>query len=508
MPAQHQTDGFIHRFIGFASSHPDAIAIQTLDDGRSCTYAALHEMARQRCGLFHSLAQAQGSGQRVLLCLPSGIELVANYLAIVGAGLVPVLLNDKLTTAEFKELALASAPSMVVTTTALAVRHQASWPLLSELSALVTVDEGPCVPFAAPIQHVSLPSQRCEARDLSLPELDDVVTIQFTYKGLGEPLGVAHRYGALSLSAAGLLKSMRPMGVGTVHLVGLPLCAVYGLVVLMVMPLSIGSTMLITSTLSRRDIADVMARHQVAFACLVPELVRMLNHQLAERAARGDSPPALHPDLMLYSGGSRLAPDAAQELARRLPGHQVLQGYGMTECLPVIVQSYVGPCKANTLGQAIPGVQLRVVDADEQDVPDGALGELWIGGPTVSAGYLNHPDAKRQFFTDGWVKSGDLVIRDPEGHIHFLGMRLRITKVRSQMVDLAEVEQVAREWPNVRAARAHAERDALGQTSISLSVVCDDADQEPLLKHLGERLSAHKLPRNIVVVTEALATAA
>ncbi|WP_152987634.1 class I adenylate-forming enzyme family protein [Aquabacterium parvum] len=506
MPAQHQTDGFIHRFIGFAESHPQATAIDALDEGRSCTYAELHEMATRRCGTLHALSQSCGT--RVLLCMPSGIELVANYLAIVGAGLVPVLINDKLTAAELRELALASTPSMVVTTTALAVRHQGTWSMLNELSALITVDEGPCVPLPPNVRHIALPTQPLEARPLRLPQADDVVTIQFTYKGLGEPLGVAHRYGALSLSAAGLLKSMRPMGVGTVHLVGLPLYAVYGLVVLMVMPLSIGSTMLITSTLSRRDIAEVLSQHQVAFACLVPELVRMLNHQLSERAARGDATPPLHPDLMLYSGGSRLAPDAARELSQRLPAHQVLQGYGMTECLPVIVQSYVGPCKPDTLGRAIPGVQLRVVDGEGQDVPDGTLGELWIGGPTVCSGYLNNAEADRQFFCEGWLKSGDLVVRDEAGHVHFIGMRLRITKVRSQMVDLAEVEQAAREWPNVRAARAHAERDALGQTSLSLSVVCDAIDQEALLKHLGERLSAHKLPRNIVVVTEALATAA
>ena len=506
MPAQLQTDGFIHRFIGFARSHPDAIAVQALDEQQSCTYDALHKMAQARCGTLRSLPHEPG--QRVLLCLPSGTELVAHYLAIVGAGLVPVLLSDKLTPAEFRELALASDPRMVVTTTALCTRHQATWTQLEGLNALITVDEGPCASLPPHTRHIALPAQMQPPQPLRLPHPDDIVTIQFTYKGLGEPLGVAHRYGALSLSAAGLLKSMRPMGVGTVHLIGLPLYAVYGLVVLMVMPLSIGSTMLITSTLSRRDIAQLLEQHQVAFACLVPELVRMLNHQLKERTLRGEPAPVLHPDLMLYSGGSRLAPDAAQELARRLPNHQVLQGYGMTECLPVIVQSYVGPCKPDTLGRAIPGVRLRVVDVDGQDVPDGSLGELWISGPTVSAGYINHPEATRQFYVDGWVKSGDLVILDAEGHVHFLGMRLRITKVRSQMVDLAELEQAARDWPGVRAARAHAERDALGQTTVSLSVACDATDAEPLLKHLGERLSAHKLPRQIVVVSEAMATAA
>lgn len=506
MPAHPHPDGFIHRFVGFANSHPHAIAIDSIDEGKTCTYAALHEMAQQRCGTLR--AQPHKAGQKVLLCLPSGIELVANYLAIVGAGLVPVLVNDKLTPAEFRELALASAPAMVLTTTALSVRHQGTWALIEGLTALVTVDEGPCASLPATTRHVSLATQMQAALPLRLPEPDEIVTIQFTYKGLGEPLGVAHRYGALGLSAAGLLKSMRPMGVGTVHLVGLPLYAVYGLVVLMVMPLSIGSTMLITNTLSRRDIAEVLQQHKVGFACLVPELVRMLNHQLAERAARGEAAPTLHPDLMLYSGGSRLAPDAAQELSERLPGHQVLQGYGMTECLPVILQSYVSACKANTLGQVIPAAQLRVVDVDGQDVPDGSLGELWIGGPTVCSGYINHPEATRQFFADGWVKSGDLVIRDDEGHVHFQGMRLRITKVRSQMVDLAEIEQVARDWPGVRAARAHAERDALGQTSVSLSVVSNTDDQEALLKHLGQRLSAHKLPRSIVVVSEAMATAA
>jgi long-chain acyl-CoA synthetase len=508
--ADPAADGFLHRFVGFARQHPDAIAIQALDEQRSVSYAALHELAQDRCAVLAS--QDLPPGERVLLCLPTSVELIAHYLATVGAGLVPVMINDKLTTAEFQALLHASAPAVLVTTASLAQRHQSAWSGFSPLKTLVTVDEAaPPMPAAHATSHVtclSLPAQSLPPRALRLPEPDDVVTIQYTYKGLGEPLGVAHRYGALGLSARGLLQSMHPMGVGTVHLVGLPLYAVYGLLVLMVMPLSIGATLLLTTTLSRQDVVDVLARHQVAFACVVPELVRLINHQLGERQARGEAVPALHPQLMLYSGGSRLPIEVEDELARRLPGYRVLQGYGMTECLPVILQSYVSASKPGALGQAIPGALLRVVDEAGQDVPTGCMGELWIGGPTVTAGYLDNPRATQRFFVDGWIKSGDLVTQDEDGHVQFVGSRLRITKVRSLMVDLAEVERVACELPTVRAARAHAERDALGQTSISLSIVATTPEPAALQQHLVSRLSPHKQPRQIVVVQETLAAAA
>ncbi len=500
------SDGFLHRFVGFARQHPDAIAIQSLDEARTVSYAELNELAQQRCGVLAQ--QALPTGARVLLCLPPGIELVAHYLATVGAGLVPVLLNDKLTPSEFQALLQASAPALLVTTGALAQRHRAAWSACAPLRALITVDALPEGLTAGALRLIGLPDQTPKQQALRLPEDHDIVTIQYTYKGLGAPLGVAHRYGALNLSTSGLMKSLRPMGVGTTHLVGLPLYAVYGLVVLMLMPLSIGSTLLLTTTLSRRDIVDLLARHQVAFACVVPELVRLLNHQLGERQARGEAIPALHPDLMLYSGGSRLPLEVSEELARRLPGQQVLQGYGMTECLPVILQSYVSANKPGALGQPIPGARLRVVDDESREVPAGAVGELWIGGPTVTAGYLDNAEATHQFFVDGWIRSGDLVSQDADGHIHFVGSRLRITKVRSQMVDLAEVEQVARELPSVRSARAHAERDPLGQTSILLSVVSDEPEPTQLMQHLAARLSAHKQPRQILVVHEAMAAAA
>lgn len=500
------TEGFLHRFVGFARQHPDAVAIEALDEQRRVSYAELHALAQHRCAVLAS--QNLPEGARVLLCLPTSVELIAHYLATVGAGLVPVMINDKLTAAEFNALLQASQPALLVTTSALAQRHQSAWSGLAPLQALITVDT-PAERLSAPqVRCLDLPSQQHAPRALRLPADDDIVTIQYTYKGLGEPLGVAHRYGSLTLSAHGLLQSMYPMGVGTVHLVGLPLYAVYGLLVLMVMPLSIGSTMLLTTTLSRQDIVDVLARHQVAFACLVPELVRLIIHQLGERQARGEAIPALHPQLMLYSGGSRLPVEVAEALAQRLPGYRVLQGYGMTECLPVVLQSYVGASQAGALGQVIPGAQVRVVDEDGQDVPSGTLGELWIGGPTVTRGYLDNPEATRQFFTEGWIKSGDLVMQDAQGHIRFVGSRLRITKVRSLMVDLAEVEQVARELPTVRAARAHAERDALGQTSILLSIVATDPEQTALQQHLVARLSPHKQPRQIMVVHEAMAAAA
>lgn len=502
MSDQTHQAGFLHRFIQHAQEHPDALALHALDERRQISYAELHEMACRRKSVLTGLGLAPRS--RVMLCLPSGVEFVANYLGAVGGDFIPILINDKLTGQEFATLARDARAAAIITTSAFAQKHAKTLTSLEDLQSLVTVDAGTPPELREGITRVGLPGADAIAQALTLPDKDTIVTVQYTYKGVGEPLPVAHRYQALTISSDGLLASMYPMGVGSVHLISLPLYAVYGLVVLMVMPLSIGATMLMTSSITRTDLVELLSKHRVTFACLVPELIRMLSAQLAERSA---PLPPLMPDLMLYSGGSRLTAEAALELEQRLVRPKILQGYGMTESLPVIVQSYVGTSKPGAIGQAIPGVKVRVVDDHGDNVAPGDVGELLLSGPTITSGYIDRPAATARFFSGGWLHTGDLVRMDADGHIFFAGSRLRITKIRSQMVDLAEVERVAGEHPGVRLVRAYAERDAQGQTSLQLSVHCDGASSESLMAHLTERLSPFKLPRSISAVDQAMATA-
>ena len=99
MSSNVQHTGFLHRFLQIASSHPSTVAIHLLDEDVSITYGELCAHAEVMSGALESLGAEQGT--RVLVLLPNGVALVTMYLAAIGRGAIPVMMNDKLTAHEF-----------------------------------------------------------------------------------------------------------------------------------------------------------------------------------------------------------------------------------------------------------------------------------------------------------------------------------------------------------------------------------------------------------------------
>lgn len=481
-------EGFLHRFVGFSHSYPEHIAIRDLDAEETVTYRDLRIRAEECNGFLRALNVSPG--EKVALVLPNGVDFIAYYLAVIGHGAVPVILNYKLTAFELGNVLGISKPSLIVTTGTLFEQHQ---DIFQPTHALI-VGNGDEPPENATVE-ATLPRQ---AQPLSLPDDNPIVSMQFTYRGIGKPLAVCHRYLDLTQSSDGLHEQFHPQGVGSVHLVTLPLYAIFGLSVMMVFPLSIGATLLMTNTLLNRDLAQVLSEHQVTFACLVPDVIRYFNSRLAKR--RGPRLP-LHPHLMMYSGGSHLPADEGEKLGKLLGCAAVLQGYGLTESMPVIVQSSVGEVHRGAMGRPISGVELRVVDAQGQDVVAGRIGELLIRGSMVIPGYDAAPEINARFFRDGWLHTGDLVWRDEEGHVFFYCQRLRISKIKAQMVDLAEIESVALKHPDAVRARAYIVPDHKEVNVLHLSVEGDgELSQNSVTTLLSRYLSGFKLPKIIEIV--------
>ncbi|MGY4492833.1 class I adenylate-forming enzyme family protein [Pseudomonas sp. TE3610] len=487
--------GFVHRFIEFAHSHPDQCAIRNLDESDAdFTYGQLHEYARQCKGALDTLAVTEG--ERVALMLPNGAAFIAFYLALLGSGATPVILNYKLTPFEMAGVLRAARPAVVITLAELAEQHAAA---LGQAPIRQTLLIDPANAQAAlPDNAVALGSLTVRPAPLVLPQGNPIASIQYTYRGLGRPLGVPHRYLDLTLSSDGLHEHFHPQGVGSVHLVTLPLYAIFGLSVMLVFPLSIGATLLMTNTLLNRDLAEVLSQHQVTFACLVPDVIRYFNLRLAKRKS---APLPLHPQLMLYSGGSHLPAEEGRKLGDLLGCAAVLQGYGLTESMPMLVQSSLQPGSTGAMGRPVRDVQLQVVDSEGEPVRTGQIGELLIRGPMVFEGYDAEPEVSARFVRDGWLHTGDLVWRDASGHVFFYCQRLRISKIKAQMIDFSEIEAVALKHPHVTAAKAYVVADHKQVNVLYLSVQCSESLAPAELNAvLARHLCSFKLPRAIGIV--------
>lgn len=494
MSKQSHPTGFLHRFLRFAASHPGTIAVHHLEDDVRVSYGALRTRAERINGALSALGLAHG--ERVMLLLPSSIHLVGAYLAALGRGAIPVMVNDKLTAHELHTVASDAAAPVIITSAAILRERRDLLAALPGVRAVLAVDAIEDAP-ELPCMVASLATLDASPVELKAPEGNPIATIQYTYKGLGQALPVAHRYLSLTQATDGLHAHWHRQGVGSVHLAALPLYAVFGLTVLLIFPLSVGATMTISGALAQHDIVDTLAARQVSFICMVPDLIRMLVRQLSRRKA---PLPALHPQLIICSGGSYLDARLIAQLRDLLPGVTLLQGYGLTECLPVTVQHVARELKPGSIGQAIAGVELRVVDDRGIDVDPGCTGELLVRASTVAGAYLDRPHASERFFRDGWLHTGDLVWIDADGDVFFVGRLLRITKITAQMVDLAELESVAQTHPAVERALARVTRDAEGRNNLQLNVVCRrgaDPGNAAILAHIKSRLSPFKLPRAI-----------
>jgi long-chain-fatty-acid--[acyl-carrier-protein] ligase len=166
----------------------------------------------------------------------------------------------------------------------------------------------------------------------------------------------------------------------------------------------------------------------------------------------GRAEPVQLQSLRLVCVGAETCPPSLAERCRELvPGACLLEGYGITECAPVVAMNRPTANRPGAVGQALPGVDVRVVDADTGvELPPGRVGELWVSGPNVFPGYLT--DTEQQPFREGdgkrWYVTGDLAEVDAEGFIRLCGRKKRFLKAGGEMISLPALEEpFARRYP-------------------------------------------------------------
>ncbi len=154
---------------------------------------------------------------------------------------------------------------------------------------------------------------------------------------------------------------------------------------------------------------------------------------------------------MVILGAEKCPQSVFDRFAQAAPEAKVLEGYGITECSPVVSVNPPEAPRHGTVGKALPGVELCVVDLEEEKpVPAGQMGMLLVGGPTVFPGYLGHdgPSPFRERDGKRWYVTGDLVEVDADGYIHFSGRLKRFIKAGGEMISLPALEEpFARHYP-------------------------------------------------------------
>ena len=249
---------------------------------------------------------------------------------------------------------------------------------------------------------------------------------------------------------------------------------------------------------------ELLAKERITSTSLVPMVLRqLLDSPELERIA----PEAL---AGIASGGAPVPPDLIRRIESQFdPRVSPANGYGLTETTSAVVinagQDYF--THPDSIGRAVVGADVKIVDADGTEVPNGQVGELCVRGPNVVDGYWNKPEETAAAFTDGWFHSGDLARRDDDGFFYVVD-RLKDVVIRGgENVYSAEVEAVLFEHPAVQdVAIIGLPHDVYGEEVVAVVNLRpgDRPTTVELQQFVAERLARFKVPSQIVFRPEPL----
>ena len=488
----------LERVLAQAARTPDAVAVRQWDG--TLTYA---ELAGTAGAVADGLrAAGVGPGSVVGVCVERVPALPAALLGVWLAGAAYLPLDPALPAGRLAQLVADAGVRVVVADAPGRSRvdgpRVVDLPTAAGLSApgtdLPNPGAGPWASGAGP----SASGAGLAASGAGLPGGPGTgpgapAYVMYTSGSTGRPKGVVVPHGALAHCLAVMAERLGT-GPGTVAL-GFASIGFDVSVLDLFLPLSTGGTVALAGAADRGDPARLqrfLAEHRVTTADVPPTLLPLLE-------------PAALPALTVVLTGSE-APGPEQVARWTAHGARMFNLYGPTEAtINVTWHEVAGSWDAPLpIGVPLPGHRAHVVDPDLREVPDGEPGELLIGGPGLALGYLGDPAlTARRFVPDPFLpgerlyRTGDQVVRQADGLLHFLGRLDRQVKIRGQRVETGEVEAVLRRHPAV----GHAAVDAVpGPAGLELVAYVTPADvpAAALREHCAGRLPAVMVPARVV----------
>ncbi|MCP9438897.1 MAG: acyl-[ACP]--phospholipid O-acyltransferase [Nitrospira sp.] len=344
-----------------------------------------------------------------------------------------------------------------------------------------------CLALAAPLRLVEVACG--QDRKLSM---DDIATIIFSSGSTGEPKGVMLSHFGIASNVDGAAQVIhidqhdRALGI-------LPFFHSFGYLLLWLLSKRGAGIVFHPSPLDVTVIGDLCARYRITLLIATPTFLQLY--------LRRCTPEQFGSLRVVLTGAEKLPLRLADAFHAKF-GITPVEGYGVTECSPVISANcpdyraagfYQVASRRGTVGQPLPGVSVRIVDPDTWDIlPPGQPGLLLVKGPNVMQGYLGRADLTAQVMRDGWYITGDIAALDDDGFITITDRLSRFSKIGGEMVPHGRVEEALHQaiGSDVQVfAVTGIPDEKKGERLVVLHTV-----DERLIPDLVEKLSASGLP--------------
>jgi long-chain acyl-CoA synthetase len=472
-------------------AHPgDDVAL--ISRGRGTSYGTLRDdVSRLRGGL---VGLGIDPGDRVGILCANNWYFVVTYLAVLGAGGVAVPLNPLSPAREIeRELAAVGARALMAGPSARATAEsidRSRCPVLEH----VIHSEGHDGALRLDDLLASEPVPVVERAD------EDPAVLIFTSGTAGSPKAAILSHGNL-LANIDQVIGLRGDG-GRSDDVGfgvLPMFHIFGLNVVLGTALKAGASVLLVERFDPSSAAEAIQKHGVTVLAGAPQM------WAAWAAMPGLEAEAFASVQVATSGAAHLDANVSHAIKDRL-GIEIGEGYGLTEASPVVTSSFGLPWRPGSVGLPVDDVELRLVDAEGDDVLVGDPGEIWVRGPNVFQGYWNDAEATRNTIDDdGWLHTGDIALVDDEGLLFLVDRAKDLIIVSGFNVFPAEVEEVLLELASVRECAVVGVPHPHTGEAVKAFIVVEPGyslEEDAAIEFCAQHLARYKCPQKVNFVEE------
>ncbi len=463
---------FFEQFAWAAERHAGrtAIEVQHKDHLDSFTYARLREMSERTAAWLAVIGI--GPGERCAILADNDAHWCAAYLGVLRRGAVAVPLDTAYKASQVDTLLRDSGARVFFTTSRYLETVRAGRAAAGSECRIVLLhgqaDETASFEGMIGGHMPAPPLPACPSR------LDDPAVILYTSGTTSDPKGVVLTHGNLLAERAGAFEIVRVDEHDTILGV-LPLFHALAQMANLLLPFSIGARVVFLETVTTTELLRALAERKVTIFACVPQFFYLIHQRVTTQVAASNLVVRwlfaallavngatrrvgvnlggvlfrrVHAVLggrmrVMVTGGSRFDPVIGADLFRL--GFNILQGYGLTETSGAATLTRPNDPALDTVGQALPGNEIRIAAPDAGADAESADGEVLIRGPIVMQGYFNRPDATAATLRDGWLHTGDLGRLDAEGRLTITGRKKELIVLSSgKNIYPEEIEAVYR----------------------------------------------------------------
>lgn len=497
-----------------ASKNGDRVAI--FDDKKRINYRELFESVQTLAG--HLQAMGVSKGDRVAMVVANSNEFVISYLAITATGAVAVPINTFLKSEEIAYIlkdcnskvlfASASMRSEITKVSKeinlehiiyVGAKEQVA-NTSSSIDSMGAVGESmyldmPEDVYARVLSYESLLNSPSKLIPPIAMSADDLVHIIYTSGTTGKPKGAMISYKNIISNVSGAHEQF-VVRQDDRFLVFLPMFHSFTLTAMVLLPLVCGASI-------------IVMRSIFPFS-------NVLKQALLKRATIFLGVPAIYTAIgkakipwyfswfnkirLFICGGAPLAKQTIDDFRLKFPRAKLIEGYGLSECSPIVCANPLKKQKPLSVGIPLPGYSIKIVDNEMIELSSGEIGEIIVSGDCVMKGYLGMPGATDETIINGWLRTGDLGYVDDEGYVYIVDRKKDLIISKGINIYPREIEEAILKIDGVEAAAVIGVRDEHADEEVVAFIQPkEDASisESEIRRFLKQHLANFKIPKTI-----------